>query len=73
MQQKRFLKSAERIPPRLGRLKWSSITELKKQWRELHGSEPPRRISRELLIPHPGTSLRRAEAVDPKTPDSPRQ
>jgi hypothetical protein len=49
MQQKRFLKSAERIPPRLGRLKWSSITELKKQWRELYGSEPPRRISRELL------------------------
>jgi hypothetical protein len=44
-----FTKSAETISPRLARLKSTSITELKHQWRELYGSEPPRRISRELL------------------------
>ena len=37
------------IPQRLASLKSCSIAELKQQWRALYGSEPPHRISRELL------------------------
>ncbi len=50
MQDEKFPKSAETIPLRLRRLKSSSITELKQQWRALYNSEPPHRVSRELLI-----------------------
>ena len=49
MQDQRFTKSAETIPQRLASLESSSITELKQQWRALYNSEPPHRISRELL------------------------
>ena len=49
MEDQRFTESAETIPQRLAFLKSSSIAELKQQWRELYGSEPPHRISRELL------------------------
>src|ERR1700735_3868883 len=47
MQDKRF--SPETIPLRLASLKSCSIAELKQQWRVLYTSEPPHRISRELL------------------------
>ena len=74
----RFPKSAETIPPRLASLKSCSITELKQQWRALYDSEPPLRISRELLtrarrLSHSGASLRRTQTIDPKTADSSRQ
>jgi len=49
MQEGRVTKSAETIPQRVALLKSSSITELKQQWRALYNSEPPLRISRELL------------------------
>src|SRR5215469_9076591 len=49
MQDQRFTKSAKTISPRLARLKSASVTELKQQWRTSYGSEPPHRISRELL------------------------
>ena len=49
MQDQRFPKSAETIPQRLASLKSSSIAELKQQWQALYHSEPPHRISRELL------------------------
>jgi hypothetical protein len=49
MEDQRFTKSAETIPQRLASLRSSSIAELKEQWRELYGSQPPHRISRELL------------------------
>ena len=49
MQDESFPKSPERIALRLASLRSSSITELKQQWRALHNSEPPYRISRELL------------------------
>jgi hypothetical protein len=49
MQDQRFTKSAETIPQRLARLKSASFSELRQQWRTLYGSEPPHRISRELL------------------------
>jgi len=49
MQDERFPKSAETIPQRLTSLKSCSIAELKQQWRALYNSEPPLRISRELL------------------------
>ena len=44
-----FPKSPERISLRVASLRSSSITELKHQWRVLYNSEPPLRISRELL------------------------
>lgn len=50
MEEQRFTKSAQTIQQRLASLRSSSIAELKEQWRELYGSQPPRRISRELLI-----------------------
>ncbi len=49
MQDERFPKSAKAIPQRLTSLKSCSIAELKQQWRALYNSEPPLRISRELL------------------------
>lgn len=42
-------KSAPTISLKLESLKSSSITELKQHWRALYNSEPPHRISRELL------------------------
>jgi hypothetical protein len=50
MQDESFPKSPERIRLKLASLKSSSITELKQQWRAFYNSEPPHRISRELLI-----------------------
>jgi hypothetical protein len=49
MQDRSFLKSPETIPLRLASLKSSSLAELKQQWQALYHSEPPHRISRELL------------------------
>ncbi len=49
MQDERFLKSPETIRLRLASLKACSITELKERWRAFYSSEPPHRISRELL------------------------
>ena len=49
MQEERINKSPEAIALRLASLKACSITELKEQWRALYSSEPPHRISRELL------------------------
>ena len=49
MQDERFPKSPETIRLQLASLKACSITELKEQWRALYSSEPPHRISRELL------------------------
>ena len=49
MQDERFSKSPETIPLRFASLRSSSIAELKQQWRALYNSEPPHRISRELL------------------------
>jgi len=49
MQDERFPKSPETIRLRLASLKACSITELKEQWRALYSSEPPHRVSRELL------------------------
>jgi hypothetical protein len=50
VQDERFPKSAETIRQRLSSLKSCSIAELKEQWRALYNSEPPHRISRELLM-----------------------
>ena len=49
MDDERSPKSPETISVRLASLKSCSITELKQQWRTLYGSEPPHRVSRELL------------------------
>ena len=49
MQDESFPKSPEGISLRLASLRSSSITELKQQWRALYNTEPPCRISRELL------------------------
>jgi hypothetical protein len=49
MQDQNFLKSPETISLRLASRKSSSIAELKQQWQALYHSEPPHRISRELL------------------------
>jgi len=49
MQDERFSRSPETIPLRLASLRSSSIAELKQQWRVLFNSEPPHRVSRELL------------------------
>jgi hypothetical protein len=50
MQVQRFPKSSQTISRKLASLESSPIKVLKEQWRELYGSEPPHRISRELLI-----------------------
>src|SRR5215472_8519966 len=49
MQKERFSKSPEATRLRLASLKSASIAELKQQWRSHYGSNPPHRISRELL------------------------
>ena len=49
MQDERFPESPETIRLRLASLRSSSISELKQQWRTLYRSEPPLRISHELL------------------------
>jgi Protein of unknown function (DUF2924) len=49
MQDQRLSKSPETISRKLASLESSSIKALKQQWRALYGSEPPHRISRELL------------------------
>ena len=49
MQDGRLTTPPEAIRLRLGRFKSCSIAELKQQWRVLYKSEPPYRISRELL------------------------
>jgi DUF2924 family protein len=50
MQDRRSPKPADTISQELAKLKSASIRELKQQWRRLYGSEPPHRISRELLL-----------------------
>ena len=50
MQHKALLKSREAISRELASLGSLPIKELKQQWRSLYSSEPPHRISRELLI-----------------------
>jgi Protein of unknown function (DUF2924) len=49
MQDQRFSKSPETISRKLASLESSPIKILKDQWRALYGSEPPHRVSRELL------------------------
>jgi Protein of unknown function (DUF2924) len=49
MQDKRLSKSPETISRKLASLESSPIKVLKQQWRALYGSEPPHRVSRELL------------------------
>ena len=49
MQDQSSLKSPETISLRLASLKSSSLAELKQQWQALYHSQPPHRISRELL------------------------
>jgi hypothetical protein len=49
MEDQRFTEPAETIPQRVALLKSSSMADLKQQWRALYNSEPPLRISRELL------------------------
>ncbi len=49
MQDERFPKSPDAIRQRLTSLKSCSIAELKQQWSTLYKSEPPLRISHELL------------------------
>ena len=49
MQDQRLSKSPETNLRRLASLESSPIKVLKQQWRALYGSEPPRRVSRELL------------------------
>jgi Protein of unknown function (DUF2924) len=49
MEDQKLTGPAETIPQRLAVLKSCSIAELKQQWQALYHSEPPHRISRELL------------------------
>jgi hypothetical protein len=49
MQNNRLSKSPEMISWKLASLESSPIKVLKDQWRALYGSEPPPRVSRELL------------------------
>ena len=49
MEDQKFTRSPETIPQRLAFLKSRSVAELKQQWQALYHSEPPHRISRELL------------------------
>ena len=50
MQGNTFPKSRDAISRELASLRSLPIKQLKQLWRSLYGSEPPRRISRELLI-----------------------
>jgi DUF2924 family protein len=49
MQDKRLSKSPETISRKLASLESSPIKVLKQQWLALYGTEPPHRVSRELL------------------------
>ena len=49
MQTRRIPKSPGTISRKLASLESSPIKVLKEQWRALYGSEPPHRVSRELL------------------------
>jgi hypothetical protein len=49
MQGKTLSDSNEALSRKLGSLRSLPIKQLKKQWRLLYGSEPPHRVSRELL------------------------
>jgi Protein of unknown function (DUF2924) len=49
MQDESFSESPETIPLKIASLKSCSVSELKQQWRALYHSEPPHRVSRELL------------------------
>lgn len=49
MQEKTLPKSREAISRKLASLRFLPIKELKQQWRSLYSSEPPHRVSRELL------------------------
>ena len=49
MQDQRLSKSPETISRKLASLESSPIKVLKQQWRALYGSQPPHRVSRELL------------------------
>ena len=49
MQDQRIPNSPETVSLKLASLESSSIKVLKQQWRALYGSEPPHRVSRELL------------------------
>jgi len=49
MQDKRISNSPETVSLKLASLESSPIKVLKQQWRALYGSEPPHRVSRELL------------------------
>jgi hypothetical protein len=65
MQAKRPSKSREAIYREIAQLGSLPVREVKQPWRSLYRSEPPHRVSRELLtravaLPDPGTSLRRA-------------
>ena len=50
MQVKTLSDSNEALTRKLASLRSLPIKELKQQWRLLYGSEPPHRVSRELLI-----------------------
>ena len=49
MEKQRIPKPANAISLKLAALKSASIADLKQRWRELYSSNPPYRISRELL------------------------
>ena len=49
MQEKTLPKSREAISRKFASLRFLPIKELKQQWRSLYSSEPPHRVSRELL------------------------
>jgi hypothetical protein len=49
MQDRTLPKSGEAISRKLASLRSLPIKELKQQWRSLYNSEPPHRVSRELL------------------------
>ena len=50
MQDKTLPKSHEALSSKLASIRSLPIKVLKHQWRSLYNSEPPRRVSRELLI-----------------------
>jgi hypothetical protein len=50
MEGKKFPKSHEALSRKLASLRSLPIKQLKQQWRTLYSSEPPLRVSRELLI-----------------------
>ena len=78
MQDQRLLKPPQTISRKLASLESSPIKVLKQQWRAFYGSEPPHRISRELLIRavayrNPGAGPRRTQTIHSKAPCAPWQ